>query len=289
VRSLTLLFLFAYQLAFAKQEVVVQNLVCATARHAETSSLQVKFDLLFSETYVDVLKRGDSSDMYFVEVRLKCANEYVKVSKGFMLFADSMGQVLGVLRLPLSETEKRYTGLQVFLPLAALQLPSGEQQVQAEISLVDRWGRVLGKRWLFPPFLHKQPQLLHLHVSVQSILVDSLNHKGETWDYAGAASTEKALPDLVWHVLFMNKKLSVSSIRQNTILYEDFQNLNDVEFAITKDDAFSLAVYDYDMPSYSDKIGQIKIDINDMQKFSGSVFTTSSGKLRKMEFIITIL
>lgn len=266
----------------------MQNVVCSAVRYADVSCLQVRFDLSFTETYVDVLKRGDTADMYFIEVRIIAAHGFVNANKGFSVFADSLGQVVGVLRLPLSDTEKRYAAQVVYLPLAALALSSGQHALQPELTVIDRWGRPLGKRWSFASFLHTQPQILRLNVNVQSIVVDSLNEKGDTWDHPGGG-IEKTLPDLIWTILFMQKKLSLAATSHNTLRYIDTQSLNDVEFTIAQDDAFSIGVYDYDMPTYSDKIGQVKVDMNDMQKFSGSVFTASSGKVKVIEFTVTIL
>jgi hypothetical protein len=288
VRYLLLPFLLFGFFASAKQEVSVQNVVCSAVRHADVSCLQVRFDLSFTETYVDVLKRGDTADMYFIEVRLIAAHGFVNANKGFSVFADSLGQVVGVLRLPLSDIDKRYVAQVVHLPLAALVLAVGPHNLQPELRVIDRWGRSLGKRWTLPTFLHNQPQLLRLNINVQSILVDSLNLKGETWDHPGGG-VQKTLPDLMWTILFMQKKLSVAATSHNTLRYIDTQSLNDVEFTIAQDDAFSIGVYDYDMPTFSDRIGQVKVDMNDMQKFSGSVFTASSGKVRMIEFTVTIL
>lgn len=85
------------------------------------------------------------------------------------------------------------------------------------------------------------------------------------------------------------KKINGSPYAKGNCCYRDAKGKDDVEFTICKDDIFYIHVYDFDMLSFSDQIGSVRVGINDMKQFSGNNFTTKFGKVQKMDFVVTIL
>ncbi len=60
--------------------------------YGEASTLAVKYSLLLKQSYNELVKAGDSTEAYLVEVRLKDSNgKFIKAAKGYSAYSDEQG------------------------------------------------------------------------------------------------------------------------------------------------------------------------------------------------------
>lgn len=272
----------------ATQQITVTAVSANKMIYGEASTLAVKYSLLLKQSYNELVKAGDSTEAYMVEVRLKDTNgKFVKAAKGYGAYSDEQGLASSTFLLLLSYNVKLYADQMLYLPLASLDVQEGMQTLQPVLRVTDKWGRIVMADYNCSAEVFEIPQRVHLNLAVRTIEVAEANLKNQTWDYKLNPDEEK--PEVCWALLLGNKRLSLSPYRSNSYQFVDTSGKSDFEFIISKGDIFIINVMDYDLASYSDKIGFMKVDMADMQKFSGSNFTSRFGKVLKMDFVVTIL
>ncbi|MFN8298786.1 MAG: hypothetical protein U0T75_06750 [Chitinophagales bacterium] len=271
------------------QQVSVSNITCTNANYGDATCMAVHFDVQLKQTYNELLKAGDSAGFYILELRLKDGQgNWVSPSKGFGSCTDSSGRLKVTLNMPLNYESKIYAGQTIMLPFAAIGLEEGLVKLQPVVSVVDGWNQKRANDATGVMLDCIIPAKLHLNFSVREIQVEALNSKSQSWDYK-LPDADNDKPEVCWSLLEANKKLCTSPFKANSLLYRDEEGKDDFVFTISRGDIFTIQVQDYDLNSYSDKIGSMKIDMNDMEKFSGSSFTSKFGRVVKLEFIVTIL
>lgn len=285
--ALLIMFLFAAATALAKQEVTFNNVTATTKIHNEVTCLVVKFDAVLKYSYNQLLQQGDSCDQYIVEVHLK-NSALINTTKGYGSYQDKDGKLKVTHTILLSNDVKYFGNTTLYIPLAAINLTEGTQTLQPTFKVTDRWQHTIAAMQTSQPFAISFPQKLNLRISVKEITVSETDQKDEFWDYF-FADTTNAKPEVCWSVLLATKKLNGSPYTKDNYCYRDTEGKDDVEFTICKNDIFYINVYDFDMLSFSDQIGSMRVDMNDMKQFSGSNFTTKFGKVQKMDFVVTIL
>ncbi len=284
---LLMLFLFAGSFLFATQEVGFKDVLLQTTTYKEVTCLAIKFDVSLKNSLNNLLQQGDSCDKYIVEVVLK-GDKFIDATKGYGTYQNDMGLVKNITTLLLSNDVRLFSNMTIYIPMAALNLPEGQQTLTPVFTVTDRWKHVITQNISAGTFTVTIPQKINLHISVTDILVSETDARGEFWDYFfGNANAGK--PEVCWSILLAAKKINGSPYTKDSYTYNDAEGKDDIEFTISKNDIFYLNVYDYDMLSFSDQVGSLRIDMNEMEKFSGSNFTTRFGKVSKMNFTITIL
>ena len=282
----TLLFFFSVVSCFAKQEVVFKNISLQTKTYNEVSCLVVKFDALLKYSYNNLLQQGDSCDQYVVEIRFK-NNSYIKTTTGYATYTDADGYAKNSTLLLLSNDVKLFDNLVVYIPLAALNLTEGLQSIKPVFSVANKWNNKVPVTGTAENFQVGVPQKMSLNISVKEIVVAETDFKNEFWDYF-FIDTNTAKPEVCWSILLAAKKINGSPYAKNSYTYHDSEAKDDVLFTISKNDIFYINVYDFDMMSFSDIIGSMRVDMNDMEKYSGSDFSTKFGKVLKMDFVVTV-
>lgn len=285
---LTLFIVSGFLTVLGSQKISIKNISVKRSLFREANSLTVTFDMQVSQTLSELLNSGDSTDTYYIEVRLKDSVELIPASNGFASYTDDEGFFRAYNTLTLSYYSKSYLALHVNIPLAAVNTVAGIQKMKPVFRVTDKSGRVLMNDFEGSYSEVSVPQKIRLNISVREIHVAEKDFHGENWDYF-LLNPGGVLPDVCWSTVFAGSKLNGSPHLSNTLTYKDESGINDFEFCISKNDIFYLTVYDFDITSFSDKIGEIKVDMNEMQKYSGTMFTTQSGKIRSMDVIITIL
>lgn len=286
ISACILLLISATQL-YAKQEVVFKNVSASAQLHNEVNCLAIKFDAVLKYSYNQLLQQGDSCDQYLIEAYLK--NEGLTgVAKGYGSYQDTEGKLKVGYPVLLANDVKYFGNITVYIPLAAINLSEGPQILTPVFKITDRWKHLITNSAPVEPFTVVFPQKLNLRVSVKEIQAAETDFKNEFWDYF-FADTLVARPEVCWSVLLATKKINGSPYTKDSYSYKDPEGKDDIEFAICKNDIFYINVFDFDMLSFSDQIGSMRIDMNDMKQFSGSNFTTKFGKVQKMDFVVTIL
>lgn len=289
MKKLSILFLLitANTLLFAKQEATVSDVLLQTVTYNDVTCVAVKFNVSLKYSLNDLLQQGDSCDKYLLEVLFK-DTKFIGTTKGYGLYQNEKGFVKAGMPLLLSNNVRVFDNLTLYIPLAALDLEEGPQTISPVFSLADKQNRKIADNLSVGNFTIIIPQKINLRISVKDITVAETDNKGEFWDYF-FTDANAGKPEVCWSVLLATKKINGSPYAKDSYQYADPEGKDDVEFSICKNDIFYLNVYDYDMMSFSDEVGSLRIDMNEMEKFSGSNFTTRFGKVVKMNFIITIL
>ncbi len=289
MKTLAALFFCCILKLLPAQQVTVANINCSNATYGEAACMAVRFDVQLKQTYNELLQTGDSAGYFVLEVRLKDgAGNWLLPAKGYGSCADTAGYLRVTVNMPLSYESKIYAGQTVMIPYAAIGLEEGFVKLQPVVLVTDKWGHRRSAETSGAVVDCLMPSKLHLNLSVREILVAETDAKNQTWDYK-LPNAENDAPEVCWSIIQANKKLCTSPFKPNDVRYTDEEGKNDYSFTISRGDVFVLQVLDYDLNSYSDKIGSMKVDMNDMEKFSGSSFTSKFGKVIKMEFVITIL
>ncbi|MFN8286366.1 MAG: hypothetical protein U0V74_06420 [Chitinophagales bacterium] len=272
----------------AAQQITVTSVSTSKLIYGEAQTLAVKYSLQLKQSYNELALSGDSAESYIVEVRIKDgAGKFISCSKGYGAYTDEEGYACSDFLLLLSYNVKLYADQTIYLPLASLNIAEGIQSLQPVLRIKDKWGRVVMADYAAPKTDIEIPLRVHLNLAVRNIEVAESGLKNQSWDYKMNNDEDK--PEVCWALLLGNKRLSLSPFRSNSYTYTDTSGNSDFEFVISKGDIFLINVLDYDLSSYSDKIGTMKVDMADMQKFSGSSFTSKFGKVLKMDFVVTIL
>ena len=274
-------------LAYAKQEVSIKNISTATKTHNEVNCLEVKFDATLKYSYNQLLQQGDSSDQYLVELYLK-TDGFIPAAKGYGSFQDKDGYVHAGYKLLLSHDVKYFGSITLYIPLAAIQVADGPQVLKPVFKITDSQQKALLTPLTGEAFTVNFPERINLRMQVREIQVEETDFKNEMWDYF-FIDTTNARPEVCWSVLLAARKINGSPHSKDSYSYYDSEGKDDVEFAICRNDIFYINVYDFDMLSFSDLIGSMRMDMNDMKQFSGSSFTTKFGRVKKMDFVVTIL
>lgn len=109
-----------------------------TSRNLETDLLAINFDLDLRTVEVDSVNYGE----YTVVASLLGEN-YQKISSKLPAFADPNGAL--TIQFPLSQSLplQRFPYREVVFPLAALDLETGSHRLRAEVSVLDRNGRIV--------------------------------------------------------------------------------------------------------------------------------------------------
>lgn len=272
---------------YAKQEVSIKNISTATKLHNEVNCLEVKFDAVLKYSYNQLLQQGDSSDQYLVDLYLK-NDGYIPAAKGYGSFQDKEGYVHTGYKLLLSHDVKYFGSITLYIPLAAIKIADGAQVIKPVFKLTDQKQKALHIDIAGEAFTITFPERINLRMQVREIQVEETDSKNEMWDYF-FADTTNALPEVCWSVLLATRKINGSPHSKDSYAYHDSEGKDDVEFAICRNDIFYINVYDFDMLSFSDLIGSMRVDMNNMKQFSGSSFTTKFGRVKKMDFVVTIL
>jgi hypothetical protein len=281
--------IYHFSFAAVKQEVTFKNVSAKTQVYNEVNCLAVKFDAVLKYSYNQLRQQGDSAtDQYIVEAYLK-NEKFINATKGYGTYQNPEGHVRNSYKLLLSNDVKYFGNITLFIPLAAIDVGPDSQRLQPVFRLLDKRGNVIADNIAADTFAVKMPPKLNLHLNIQEIVVSETDFKNEDWDYFFAADTNKAKPEVCWSVLLAQRKINGSPPTNNNCCYRDAEGHDDVEFTISKDDIFYINVYDFDMQSFSDLIGSMRVDMNDMKQFSGSSFTSKFGKVLKMDFVVTIL
>ncbi|MBP6731933.1 MAG: hypothetical protein KA149_07740 [Chitinophagales bacterium] len=286
--SVCFLFLLAGLPVFAQQQIGIKTLSLQSTTYNEVTCLAVKFNATLKYSLNNLLQQGDSScDKYIVEVKLKTDN-FINTTKGYGTYQNDKGLVKNTYVLLLSNDVREFDNLTIYIPMAALDIPEGESTLTPVFTVTDKRKREIAKDIAGEPFKITVPQKIKLHVMVKDITVAETDARGELWDYF-FADTAAAKPEVCWSILLAQKKINGSPYTKDSYTYKDEEGKDAVEFTISKNDIFYLNTYDYDMMSFSDEIGSLRIDMNEMERFSGSNFTSRFGKVVKINFTITIL
>lgn len=273
---------------FARQEITVQNISLQSVEYRNVSCLAVQCDILLSQTYNERIRSGDSAEVYFFEVWLKDSADYMQSSKGFGTMTDSIGRLKCSGPILLRYDVKMYGDFTVYIPFAAMQVPSGIQRIKPVIKIVDQTGHIIKPGFGGEYFSMEVPPKLRIRVSVKEILAAEKDQKGENWDYQ-LNHPESGKPEVCWSINYSGQLLSRSPYEINSYTYSDPDGRYDFEFTISKNDLFYIEVEDFDVTSYSDKIGTLKVDMNEMQMLSGANINVKFDKVEKMDFTLTIL
>lgn len=271
----------------ARQEVTFKNVSLSTQTYNEVNCLAIRFDAYLKYSYNQLLQQGDSTDQYLVEVYLK-SDKLIAVTKGYGSYQDPEGKIRNSYALLLSNDVRLFSNITIFIPMAAIDMAADSQWVKPIFKVLDKQNRVISDNISTRAFSINFPPKINLHLSVKEIAVAETDFKNEFWDYF-FVDTNVAKPEVCWSVLLASKKINGSPYTKNSYTYTNAEGKDDVEFTISKDDIFYINVYDFDMLSFSDMVGSMRIDMNEMKQFSGTNFTTKFGKVLKMDFVVTIL
>lgn len=253
----------------------------------EVSYLTIKFDVVLKYSFNQLLKQGDSCDQYIVEVRLK-QNKLLLATKGYSNYQDQEGYVKTSYSIPLSNDFHSFEGVTVQVPLAAVDLPEGVQTMKASFKLIDKQSRLIDNYVTGESYAVSFPKKIRLKIAVKEIQVAETDFSNEFWDYF-FVDTNTARPEVCWSVLLAGRKINGSPFTENSYNYKDLTGNDAVEFTISKNDIFYINVYDFDMLSFSDDVGSLRMDMNETKYTSGGYFVSNFGKVIKMNFAVTIL
>lgn len=272
----------------ARQEISFQNISLQKVVQGNVSCLAVQCDVMLAETYNQRILAGDSTEVYYIEVWLKDSVNYIRSAKGFGTLTDSIGRLKTRTPLYLVYDAKMYGAFTVYVPFASLEIPSGRQKIKPIIKVVDKNGNVLVPGFGATYNELDVPAKLDLRLTVKHIEVSEKDEAGENWDYR-LIHPEGAKPEVYWAVKFANRQLSRSHYHINDYAYNDTEGTYSFEFTISEEDIFFIEVNDFDVTSFSDKIGSYKIDMKDMAMLSGASINIKFDKVERMDFVLTIL
>ncbi|MCW5908553.1 MAG: hypothetical protein KIS94_11890 [Chitinophagales bacterium] len=281
------LFLFVPVALAARQEITFQNIVLHSAKQAEVSCLAVQCDIFLKETYNQRLLAGDSAEAYFVEVWLKDSAEYIKASRGFTEFTDSIGRLKMQVPLYLVYDAKLYGAFTVYIPYAAMQIGSGLQKIKPVIKVVDRAGKIMVPGFGGNYSTMEVPHKIDLRLAVKSITVAEKDANGKNWDLH-LTNPEGAKPEVYWALKYAGKQISRSQYELNNFEFTDAEGKYTFDFAVSAEDIFYIEVLDYDVTSFSDKIGSHKINLQELEALNGADVTINFDYVRKMIFSLTV-
>lgn len=288
ISLITILILFTSSLLPAQQQVSIKTLSLQNVTYNEVNCLAVKFNATLKYSLNNLIQQGDStSDKYLVELKLK-TDKFITAAKGYGTYQNDKGLVRNTYTLLLSNDVREFDNLTIYIPAAALDIPEGSTSLTPVFTITDARKRPIGPDITGEPCNVIMPQKIKLHVTVKDITVAETDERGEFWDYF-FGDTEGGKPEVCWSILLAGKKINGSPYAKDSYTYQDPEGKDAVEFTISKNDIFYLNTYDYDMMSFSDLVGSLRIDMNEMERFSGSNFTSRFGKVVKINFTITIL
>lgn len=272
----------------ARQEITFQNITLQPTVQSNVNCLAVQCDVVLKETYNQRILAGDSNEVYYIEVWLKDSSNYIRSAKGFGTLTDSIGRLKIRTPLYLVYDAKMYGAFTVYIPFAALQIPTGLQKIKPVIKVVDKQGKILVPGFGAEYNKVEVPAKIDLRLAVKHIEVSEKDNEGENWDYH-LVHREGVKPEVYWAVKFGGRQLSRSHYQVNSLTYTDEGGLYTFEFSISEGDVFYLDVNDFDVTSFSDKIGSYKIDMKELAMLSGASINIKFDKVERMDFVLTIL
>jgi hypothetical protein len=272
----------------ARQEITFQNITLQKVTQNSVACLAIQCDVVLSETYNQRIQAGDSNEVYYIEVWLKDSTNYIRSAKGYGTLTDSIGRLKIRTPLYLVYDAKMYGAFTVYVPFAALQIPTGLQKIKPVIKVVDKAGKILVPGFGATYNEVEVPAKVDLRLTVKRIEVSEKDNKGENWDYH-LVHCEGVKPEVYWAIKFGGRQLSRSPYEVNSLTYADDEGRYTFEFSISEGDIFYLDVNDFDVTSFSDKIGSYKIDMKELAMLSGASINIKFDKVERMDFVLTIL
>lgn len=273
---------------YSKQEFSIKNIKLANTTFSDASCLQIKYDLLLKQSYNESIKLGDSTDTYIIQVLIKDTTKYVQATKGFKAYADTLGRVTTALPMLLLYDAKLYGEQILDIPLSAIALSTGDHLIKVEFRIMDKQGKVLLRKAESTAQNIKVLPKINLHLSIREIDVSHTDEKGEAWDYY-LVHPEGAMPDIFWAVNYAAKRIAASPTTINSYVYTDEEDIHGTDITITEGDIFYVNVYDFDVTSFSDKIGTMRIDINDFKNVPNNIISSKFDLVTKMDFSIVTM
>ena len=281
-----LLFIWLPCMLAGKQQVTIRNITAKTVRYNGVSCLYFKYDAVLKNSLNQMQAAHDSGEWYKIKISFNDTG-IVSASKGFRKFADSTNILTGDKNLyPYGDT-KIYAGQEIYLPLAAFNLAAGNHYLNPIFSITDRWGNSIDCRFKTDTIQVQIPQQIKLLISISEIEVSKTDGHGESWDYY-LFNANNARPEVCWSTVFAGTKLNGSDYTNNRFVYSDEECTDDFEFCISTGDIFYIKVFDFDITSFSDLIGSLKIDMDNYKNY-GPLHTAKFNLVLNMDYSITVL
>ncbi|MEM7039543.1 MAG: hypothetical protein AAF570_21390, partial [Bacteroidota bacterium] len=148
----------------------------------------------------------------------------------------------------------------LFIPYYAIAVGEGRHKLQLELHVRDlKTGRVVGKSDPLP-FAFEKPEVQLFQVRLQDIYTEETDDSGETWDYQ-FLNPREIQPDIRWGIKRGDELVFQSDRQKNSTHYEgDPEEDVTPHFSLSEGDHVTIFVYDFDMISFSDRIGTLSLD-----------------------------
>ena len=270
----------------AKQQLSFKNITAKTARYNGTACLCFKFDAVLKYSSNQLKAAHDSTDWYNVHVPFK-DSILLNAAKGFGRLADSTGVLTGTKRVFPYGDVKLNAAQEIYIPLASFDLPEGSHYLKPLFFVTNSSGDTIDCNFKIDTIKVLMPQRLKLKISISEIEVSPTDGHGESWDYY-LFNPRNAKPEVCWSTVFAGTKLNGSPYTTNSYFYTDTEHNDDFEFSICKGDIFYIKVFDFDITSFSDLIGALKIDM-DSYKNEGPLHIAKFNLVLNMDYSITQL
>ncbi len=279
-------FIFTAGLAAGKQQVTLKNITAKTVRYNGAACLCFKFDALLKYSPNQLKAQHDTSDWYNIAITFKDSG-LLSAAKGFNRLADSIGILTGYHRIYPFGDDKQSGGQEIYLPLAAFNLTEGKHCLNPGFIVTGSYGDTVDCSFKTDTISVLIPQQIKLKISISEIEVSPTDAHGESWDYY-LFNAKNAKPEVCWSTMFFGIKLNGSPYTNNSYFYNDEEHNDDFEFVISKGDIFYIKVFDFDITSFSDLIGALKIDM-DSYKNDGPLHISKFNLVLNMDYSITQL
>ena len=254
--------------------------------HRGATSIELKYALTFKYSREEKLKAKDSSDCHYaVEVRFETDSGPVAAAEGYEQYADS-GAVVTFEDEVYVYSGHYYPGQELYVPVAALRLDTGYHRVKVAIRVYDRAHQLIKTDAPDVYMNLRMPTVQRYKVMIRDISVETLDPKGEPWDYYWFNS-RKALPDVFWEIYYGGHPIHLSETRWDTYEWEDESGSTDYVFCAAKGDVFNITVMDRDVLTPNDFIGSTAIDTKQPQCCTGKLQVRKFNSVIKMAYGIS--
>ncbi len=285
-KKIILLFAVLYVLTVtaAKQEITIKNVTVKTTRYRDATALKITYDVTLLHSIKEMEAGGDTIHWYTISVFFYADTGVLSAATGFNKIADSTGRLIPGHSLSPYTTNKIYPGQQVYIPVAAFNLDEGAHCLRPVFVAQDNWGNEIACKFKSDSLDFTMPPRIKLKLAVSYILVSDTDYRGEPWDDY-VFNPKNAKPDVYWTTVLMGEKLNLADYANNSYTYSDPEGRDNFDFTICKGDIIYLKVYDYDILSRDDFIGELKIDMNTYKALDKPV-NTKCGLVLDIDYLL---
>ncbi|MBX7224440.1 MAG: hypothetical protein K1X55_00285 [Chitinophagales bacterium] len=242
---------------------------------AKGINITYKYNFLSLEEqhHEDTILRGAT---FYLTTQILEDGMAVTPSKGYASSSDVLEFQIPLTGVQIEASKFSKTVVQ-FVPYASLNMSEGSHNIQVYTTVTGK--DASGKQWRDSDTSGRisivKPANKLFHLDIDYIELNTLNAKGNAWDYS---IFKTDAPDVGVSVMIGNTVLWESQVN-DTYMFSVGPNSRNIEFAISEGDKVGILIQDIDV-MYHDFVAKWLFSTNDKKIGTGYTYDKSKGNIK---------